>query len=208
MVVDSRDFGDDHDLAAREVLLDRVFYFVHFDVTKFFTSGRCRMCGQLIGTAEAPGAQTSGFVTPMSVQYAGLPVSHFWAWICVACFERFESEMNWSRADGVPTDLPRDEVRAFRRAWNAHMREVREQDTEWSKRYPFARTGWNVEDVVGIARVHGLDISEQLAQQLLEEHEGTLHTAMDGAVAQVILALLRGEYRDDIGKESGENIAS
>ena len=161
------------------------------------------MCGQMIGRPDTPEVLTCGYVTPMSVEYVGMPMSHFWSWVCTSCFEQYGKAMNWSKTEGIPPDLPREEVRAFRRAWNERVRKQRKRDSAWHEQYPFAQTGWSVQDVVGIARLHGIEIGEELGLQLLEEHEGTILSAMDGAAAQAILGLLRREYAGEIEGRTG-----
>lgn len=185
---------DDLPMASNNALRGRLFYFSHFDIAKFFSSQRCSMCGQSIGGRDTPEALTSGYVTPMSVEYDGLPICHFWSWVCAPCFEQYRKAMNWSKAEGIPPDLPRTEVRAFRRAWNERVREQRKRGSDDDVEHRFAQTGLSVQDVVGIARQHGFEIGVELGQQLLEEHEGAIISAMDGAAVQAILGLLRREY--------------
>ncbi len=198
MVVDPLKPLDELAMASNDVLRGRTFYFSHFDIAKFFSSGRCGMCGQMIGRSDTPEVLTCGYVTPISVEYDGLPMSHFWSWVCAACFERYGKAMNWSKTEGIPPDLPREEVRAFRQAWNERVRIQRKRDSNWHEQYPFAQTGWSVQDVVGIARLHGFQISDELGRHLLEEHEGAILSAMDGAAVQAILGLLRKEYAAEV----------
>ncbi|HRJ18614.1 MAG TPA: hypothetical protein PLF84_06200 [Bryobacteraceae bacterium] len=189
---------DELAMASNDVLRGRTFYFSHFDIAKFFNSERCSMCGQMIGHPDTPEVLTCGYVTPMSVEYVGLPTSYFWSWVCTSCFEQYGKAMNWSKTEGIPPDLPREEVRAFRRAWNERARQQRKRDSNWHEQYPFAQTGWSVQDAVGIARLHGFEISDELGRQLLEEHEGAILSAMDGAAVRAILGLLRREYAVEI----------
>lgn len=179
-----------------ESLKSRVFHSARCESGKFLHSDRCRMCSQRIGPAVETGIKDEGFVTQMTVQYAGLPDSHFWAWVCAVCFEAFQEEMKWTVAEGEAPDLPMADVCAFSRAWNARIRDQRRQDPRWLDKYPYCQTGWSADDVVGLARLNGFAISQEEAQSFLEVHEGTILSAMNGGAARAIVALLRREKRD------------
>ncbi len=196
MMPDPRPSWQELAIQQNESLKSRVFHTGRFESGKFLHSDQCRMCGQRIGPAVEPGIMDEGFVTQMTVQYVGLPVSHFWAWVCAVCFEAFQEEMKWTVAEGEAPDLPMEEVRAFSRAWNARIRAQRRQDPGWLDKHPFCHTGWSADDVVGLAQLNGFAISREEAQSFLEVNEGTILSAMNGGAAQAIVALLRREKRD------------
>ena len=120
--------------------------------------------------------------------------------------------MNWQCSEGeLPElpELPEAELREFTRAWNRHMREQqRLRRPGWLSEHPYAQTGWSVDDIVGIAEIHGLTVGRRAAQSLLEENEGRLHSAMDQAVVQVVLCLLRegrGEESPDLSPQASSS---
>lgn len=159
------------------------------------------MCGREISRANSTNEPESAFVTQMQIQYEGFPPCYSRGWVCQSCFGEFGPTMNWQLLEGELPELPEAESREFTRAWNLHMREQqRLKRPGWLTEHPYAQTGWSVDDIVGIARIHGLTVSRRAAQALLEQNEGKLCSAMDRAVAHEVLCILReGNAEEDPG---------
>jgi hypothetical protein len=140
----------------------------------------CAACGKKLAEFDWPETEHEGYLTKLPVPPAG---ENQLTWICRQCFADFREALDWS--------VMTEEICYAQLAAPPPKQRSHQAIAELDAQFPFARVGWAIEEVQGIADSFGVRLTSQDAEELLVKHERFIAGVMTHAGYQFIRHLIQ-----------------